>query len=138
MLEYNKITNVETLPYGISNANTTKTFYLTSNTTAFSLTQLEPNSKKETIEVIDMKKLFELAKIDHIDILKLDCEGEESKVVTSQAFKDLAPKIKAVLGEYHDWTTMSKVQFQRAFEEAGYHFSWNIGTKAATFSAVRV
>lgn len=138
MIEYNKLTNVETLPYGISNVNDKKTFHLTANNTAFSLTNFDPNAPTEEIEVITIKKLFDLAKIDHIDVLKLDCEGEESKVVTSDEFKEYAPKIKVIVFEFHDWTEMSQIQFQHALEEAGYMVTWNRDTKAKVGSAVRI
>ncbi len=138
MLTYNTITNVEVLPYGLSNKCDTKKFYLSENTTAFSLTQLDPSYPTETIEVIDMDKLFELTKIDHIDLLKLDPEGEESKIITSEAFKNCVDKIKVIVGEYHQWTDMNQGQFQKTFEELGYTFNWIMNMKASCYTAVRL
>lgn len=138
MLAYNKITNVEVLPYGISNVNDKKKFYLTGNTTAFSLTQLDPNAPVEEIEVITIKKLFEIAKIDHIDILKADPEGEESKLFTSEEFKELCPKIKTIIGEHHSWTEMNQAQFKHNLEDLGYQFNWIPNMKAACYTAIRL
>lgn len=138
MIKYNKLTNVEVLPYAISNVNAKKTFHLTGNNTAFTLIDVGQNDPTEEVEAITIEKLFKIAKIDHIDILKLDCEGEESKVVTSEEFKKYAPKIKVIVFEFHDWTEMNQAQFQHALEDAGYTVKWDTRTKAKVGSAVRI
>ncbi len=137
MLKHNGITNVEILPYGISNKNEKKKFYLTTNTTAYSLTQLEPNVKETQIDVITMDKLFNLAKIEKIDLLKLDCEGEEAKVVMSEGFKKMASKIKIIAGEWHQWCGINQQQFKDALEEQGFEFHWLPNMKAQCFIAIR-
>ena len=100
--------------------------------------QLDPNVQTETIQVIDVDKLFELAKIDHIDLLKLDPEGEESKIITSDAFKRHTKDIPLVIGEWHNWSAMSQIQFKQAFEKLGYTFHWIGGTRAACYVAQQV
>lgn len=139
MLEFNKITNVKVCPYAISNKNGKRKFYHYSNTTAFSLAELLPNiSDFEEVETVDIKEFFTREKIDHIDLLKMDLEGEESYVITSDSFKEYAPKISVIVGEWHDTTPMIKVQFQRALEDLGFKFKWYYNTQASVFSCVRL
>ena len=88
MLKYNKIKNVEILPYGLSNKRGKQKFYLNENTTAYSFTPLGQNTKFEELETIDVDDLFKLGKIDgKIDIFKIDPEGEEAKIFASDSFK---------------------------------------------------
>lgn len=137
MLDYNKITNVEILPYAVANKNEKRKFYLTKNNTAFSLTKLEPESKEVEVECITMDKLFTLAKIDHIDLLKIDPEGEEARILASDGFKKVASKIKVIVGEFHNWCGVNQIQFKDLLEEAGYEFHWLPNMKAACFTAIR-
>ena len=138
MLEFNKITNVKVCPYAISNKNGKTKFFHSENTTSFTLVPLVPDGTDfEEVETVDVKEFFTREKIDQIDLLKMDLEGEESKVVASDVFKEYAPKIKIIIGEWHDWTDMNRVQFQHTLEDLGYEFNWYYTTKAAVFSAVR-
>ena len=140
LIDFNHITNVTICPYAISNKNGTEKFYHNENVTMFSLSDLVNPDKKdfEEVETVDVEEFFKRNKLDHIDALKFDVEGAESEIVTSEAFKKYAPKIKLIFGEYHDWTRMNKIMFQQAFEDLGYQFNWNFNTKAATYSAVRL
>ena len=52
--------------------------------------------KKYTLEDI-MKSLG----VDHIDLLKLDCEGSEFSILENTPSLD---KIRFIVGEYHDYT----------------------------------
>ena len=138
MLKENKITNVEILPYGLSNKKEKKKFYLNENNTAFSFTSFKPNTPFEEVDVITLDDLFSITKIDKIDILKMDSEGEEAKIFTSDAFKNNMDKIPVILGEFHEWTGVSQQQFMNMFRDYGYEFKWNHNTRAATFSAVKI
>jgi FkbM family methyltransferase len=139
MIELNDITNIECLPYALSNKNGTEKFFHNQNTTMFSLESAvnDPNDFEE-VETVTMDKLFEKAGIDHIDICKLDPEGHEGHIIASPEFAQLAPKIKVVVGEWHSWGSMSKDQFMNTFRDLGYQFHWNNNTDAATYSAVRI
>lgn len=139
MLDYNKIKNVEILPFALSNKAEKKKLYLSSNSTAYSLTKLQENIPYEEIETIDIDGLFKLGKIEgKIDILKADFEGEEAKIFASDSFRNNMNKIPVILGEYHDWCGINQLQFMNMFREYGYQFNWNHNTKAATFSAVKI
>lgn len=138
MLKQNNITSVEILPYGLSNKKGKQTFYLSENTTAFTLSELGKDAPSEEIDTITFDELFTMAKIDKIDVLKIDPEGEETKIFTSEAFKKNMDKIPVILGEYHVWSGVGQAQFMNMFRDYGYEFHWIQGTRAACYTAVRV
>lgn len=138
MVAFNKIKNITICPYAISNKNGTQKLYLNTNSTANNLVMHEDADKFEEVELLDFHEFMKRNKLDHIDFLKLDPEGEEAKIINSESFKQYAPKIKVVCGEWHEWSGVSQINFQQAFEQLGYTFTWNRNTKAATYSAVRL
>ncbi len=135
-IEFNKFTNIKICPYAISNTNGKATLNHSPNSTANSLELKVDPKNNEEVEVLDIEKFMEREKIEYIDILKLDVEGSESKVIASDAFKRVCPKIKVIFGEYHPWTSMKPELFAHSLEELGYIFHWNRNTIAATFTAV--
>lgn len=138
MLEYNKITNVTLCPYAISNKNGTEKFYLNENTTAFHLGKFSNDNDFEEVETVTFDEFMKRNKLDHIDILKLDPEGEESRIITSDGFKKWADKIDTVVGEWHDWGSVGQIQFANQFKDLGFNFHWERNTKAACYSAVHI
>jgi len=139
MLDFNGITNVELLPYALSNKAETKTFYLTPNSTAFSLTPLAPNLPTEEVEAITIDDLFKLGRIDgKIDFCKIDCEGEEGKIFTSDAFKRNMDKFPVIVGEWHPWCETSQGQFMTMFRDYQYQFNWIPNMRAAVYMAVKI
>src|SRR6266702_1426215 len=124
MLKQNNIKNVEILPYGLSNKKGIQKLYLSENTTAYTLTPLDSSAKVEEIETITIDDLFKMGKIDKIDIMKMDSEGEEAKIFTSDSFKRNMDKIPVILGEFHAWAGMSQDQFMNMFRDLGYQFNW--------------
>lgn len=139
MVKQNKLSNVIVAPYALSNKNGTTRFYHNDNQTMFSMESIvnNPNDYEE-VETIAMDSLFEKYKIDHVDLLKLDVEGSESLVIESEGFKKVTSKIKVIAGEYHDWTAMSKPNFQKALEDLGYQFRWRHDTQASVFECERL
>lgn len=139
LIEYNKIDNITLCPYAISNYNGKTKFYHNENTTMFSLSELVNDKNDfEEVDVLSFDEFMARNKIDHLDLLKLDPEGEEGKIVTSQGFKEYAPKVKVIVGEWHNWANMEKGQFANAFRDLGYEFRWYNNTQASVYSAVRV
>lgn len=138
MLEFNKVTNVEILPYAISNTNGKTTFHHSPNTTSFSLTELDANGTTEEVETLTIDSLLAKYAIERVDILKLDAEGEESKIVTSDGFINNTDKFPFIIGEWHAWTEMNQNQFMNHFRELGYHFMWLRTTVAACFVANKI
>jgi FkbM family methyltransferase len=139
MIKYNKLNNVEASKVALSNETGTTRFYHNPNSTMFSMESIVNDKNDfEEVDTSTLEHFMAVKKLDKIDILKLDIEGSESKVIVSEGFKNVASKIKVVLGEYHDWTEMNKNMFQRTFEELGFTFNWNFNTKASVFTAIRL
>jgi FkbM family methyltransferase len=140
LIEFNKITNITVCPYAISNKNGIEKFYHNENVTMFSLSDLVNKDKDdfEEVETVTVKEFFIRNKLDHIDLLKLDVEGNESKVINSDEFKEYAPKIKLIIGEWHSWDTQNQTMFADTFRDLGYVFNWLPNMKAACFTAIRI
>jgi FkbM family methyltransferase len=56
----------------------------------------------ETVKTITLKTIFDENKIESVDFLKMDIEGAEDQVLESPEFAEVAPKIKAMVVEYHN------------------------------------
>lgn len=139
MCTYNKLSNVTIAPYALSNENGKTKFYHNENQTMFSMEKtVNKQDDFEEVDTITMDKLFEQYDIDHVDLMKLDVEGSEGKVVNSEGFKKVADKIKVIAGEYHQWCAASPENFQHALEELGFEFKWRRDTQAQVFEAVRI
>ncbi len=91
------LNNVKTFNFGVGVFNTDKrdfakeTFYCKEKGMA-----VEELVKSRTIEwIIDSEKL------DHIDLIKIDVEGAEYEIFSTDPFKKVAPKIDYIVGESH-------------------------------------
>ena len=138
MIEFNQIKNITVGSYAISNKNGREKLYTNPNSTAHSFI-LAPDTKKfEEVEAITPDEFFKRNKLEYLDFLKWDTEGNESEILVSEGFKKVVDKIKVICGEFHPWATMNQTMFKRAFEDYGYEFHWNFRTEAMTFSAIRL
>lgn len=138
LITFNDIKNIEIAPYAISGENGEMKFYHPENVTMFSMENVMGATDYEMVKTITMDKFMDLYKLEYIDILKLDCEGSESRVICSEGFKKVAPKIKAILGEWHSWDSQSKDGFMNSMRDLGYEFKWDRTTHASCFTAVRL
>lgn len=134
----NPITNIKVCPVAISNHDGTEKFYHSPNTTMFSLKDtVTDKNDYEAVETQTFETFMKNNDIDHIDFLKLDVEGAEDLVITSDGFRNVAPKIKVIMGEYHSWSGMSPPMFANTMTDLGFTFTWLKGTDASVFTAVR-
>lgn len=140
LIELNGYKNIKLCPYAISNKNGKTNLNHTPNRTAFTIVEnvIPQEFGNEEVETVTIEEFFKREKIDHLDILKLDIEGMEGKVVASKGFASVADKIDVILGEYHDWSGMSKGMFMNTFRDLGFNFKWDNFTTASTFTAVRI
>lgn len=138
MLEFNNIKNVTVCPYGMSGNTKKVKLYHNPNTTAHSLSWINDPKDFEEIEVVSMDEFIARNKLDHIDLLKMDSEGEEAKIFASDGFKECADKIKVIVGEYHVWCGIEKDQFANILRDLGYQFNWIPNMKASVFTAVKL
>lgn len=74
----------------------------------------------EEIEAITFDKLFEDEKIEHVDLLKLDIEGTEVEVLSSEGFQKVASKIDIIVGESHHFTGRHPNQLNDALKNNGF------------------
>lgn len=68
------------------------------------------------IDIITLDEFIESEKIEKIDLLKLDCEGSEIRILENMP-NDIAERISLVVGEYHiegGWKEWIKL-FSKAF-----------------------
>lgn len=136
MIEFNEIDNIKVCPYAISNENGTEKFYHPENVTMYSMENVMEASEFEEVETVTPKTFMEREGITHLDLLKFDTEGSESKIVTSDEFKELAAITDVIVGEWHSWTAMSQVQFANALSDLGFDVRW-LPTEAQVFTAVK-
>ncbi len=59
-----------------------------------------------------------------VDFMKLDVEGAEGLIVCSESFQRAAPRIKEIVGEYHEWCPVPRTDLVEALVKAGYTFNW--------------
>lgn len=138
LISFNGIENIKICPYAISSENGTVKFYHPENVTMNSMENVTGAESFEEVETVDVETFFKREGIEQLDLLKFDVEGSESKVITSPSFIKMAPRIKAIVGEHHNWDTQNQGQFMNTFRDLGYDFHWVQGTDAAVFTAVRI
>ena len=92
------------------------------NTTMRSLhTAPWQDSKSDaTVECITIDKLFEDEKIERVSLLKLDVEGSETEIVSSDSFARVADKIDCIVGERHAWSGRHPHQLDDALKNNGF------------------
>lgn len=139
MIDFNKLREkVTPIQAAISNFTGTGTFYHNVNTTMFSLQEAVKDAKGETeqVKVMTLSDLFKEYNIDHVDLMKVDTEGEEFKIFSSEAFTEVAPKIDQIVVEWHSWTNIIGIQLITMLQDRGYKCD-QIKTQATVFTAIR-
>lgn len=142
MIEFNKIDNVILIPKALSNENGKTSFYINPyNNTAHSLEPMlkegKLNFSTEEVETITFDKLFEELKLDKVDFCKLDVEGSEGKILTSEGFKKVAPKIDSMIIEYHNWSGISQSNLEHCIQDLGF-VTGRLKNDASLISAIRI
>jgi len=106
MVNYNNLKNVIPIKQAISLKSGKAKLGHHKNRTMYSLhdviTKDAPSS--EEVECVTIDQLFENNKITNCDFLKVDIEGTETEIVSSQGFRKIAPKVDTVFLETHAWS----------------------------------
>ena len=63
---------------------------------------IEPTGEIQKAQTTTLERIFQKNEIKKCDLLKLDCEGSEFKIIYS-APKEIFEKIDNIFLEYHDW-----------------------------------
>lgn len=139
MKEFNHFDNIIPLKIALANTDGTQTFYhRPGNKTMDSLVPDIKTGTTEQVKTIRLDTLFKEQKIEHIDVLKLDCEGGEYSIIGGDGFANVADKIDVIIGEYHLWgdEIRNLSQFRDGFLENGFSFK-EIPGEAHLFCAER-
>ncbi len=128
-------------PIGLSDKNETEIFYMPVNEdfVSCSVIKHEGVGRKEiSVEMRTLKSLMELCNVDHIDILKMDIEGSEFKVIPD--ILSCGIKCKQLLVELHErFLEQPKKAFydiMNTITSAGYELAYVSGS-AEEFSFIR-
>lgn len=100
------------------------TFYHNKNTTMNSLSKEvdDKSQPEEKVKVTTLEEIINEYKIEKVDLLKLDVEGEEANVLCSDSFARVADKIEVLVFEYHTWCGRNPQQIKAVLRDLG--FDW--------------
>lgn len=76
----------------------------------------------ETVDCVTLDTLFDQEKIEHVDFMKLDIEGSETELISSEGFSAIASKIDTIMGEYYNWSGRNPHQIVDAFHLNGFSY----------------
>ena len=116
--EVNDWTKVKLYNAALANHDGEAKLYINGgNRTANSITN---NYGREDVKVktITIETIVKENKIETIDFLKMDIEGAEDQVLESPGFAEVAPKIKAMIVEYHNggWERLHELVTNMGFQ----------------------
>lgn len=81
---------------------------------------IEPTGETQRVQTITLERIFQKNRIEKCDLLKLDCEGSEFKIIYG-APKGLFQKIDNIFLEYHDWIDgENSNKLKSSLENLGY------------------
>ena len=103
-IKKNKLDNVIVSDVAISDYKETALMYATDdNLVGAKIVRppfADPAPVTEVVSTMTLAQFMDSNKIDHVDILKVDIEGEELHVFNSPDFKDASLKIDRIIGEH--------------------------------------
>ncbi len=140
MLDFNKITNVETFQFALSIKDDEGVLTHYSNKTMYSLypnvTGTITNTGGEKVKLKKIDTFFKEQNIEHVDFLKLDVEGVEFEILGSESFKNVSPKIDCLVVEVHNYSNRNPSQIIQSLQLNGYQVQ-QIQNDAILFVAKR-
>jgi FkbM family methyltransferase len=102
-LKANRIKNVTPKQLAVSNTVGQTQLILSQEDLNHSLEHaIEPTGQIQPVQTITLERIFTKNRLDRVDLLKLDCEGSEFKIIYS-APKEIFSKIDNIFLEYHNW-----------------------------------
>lgn len=116
--------NIKTFNFGISGLTRLEVLYgygdLPPNTY-----QLKANvTSTEIIRLIAIDEFFLQNKIEHVDLLKVDCEGREYEIFGSESFSKVVDKIDYIIGEAHSQDGFLIDTVPVILKEYGFKTTW--------------
>ena len=122
MVDFNELTNVKLINKALFTEDITLPLFHNRNKTMYSLHTAvqDQSSEPEQVTAISLPTLFEEENIEHVDLMKLDIEGTELEIISSDGFREVAPKIDAIVLELHNWNGRHPNQAKEALKAAGF------------------
>jgi len=110
-----------------------------SDPVSFSLAAASGSNRRETVELISLRTLFERYRIERCHFLKLDCEGCEFEIIMDSD-TSLLQRIERIVMEYHDHrsTKFSHRDLLRSLGQLGFAaVSYNPNGTHGMIAAIR-
>jgi len=122
MVEFNELKNVTLVNKAIyMKAGEFPLFHpRNENKTMYSLHSAIKAEEEEVVQAITLEDLFKQEKLDHVDLLKMDIEGSETEVLSSDSFKAVSDKIDLIVVERHYWNGRNPNQLVEALKNNGF------------------
>ena len=139
LIDYNEYKNIHLIKAAVSNKPGTLTLNHNTNKTMFSLSEAvaDKSLSTEEVEVKTLSQILAENNIEHVDLLKLDPEGEEANILCGEDFRSVADKFDCVIFEYHSWANRNIDQIRTTMKDLG--FSWGqMPTEATVFVCERI
>lgn len=115
------INNITPYKMAVANEDGETTFYTNSNTTMNSMEKfVDDHNQSEKVKTIRLDTFLNQEKIDHINFAKIDVEGSEGKLICGDGFANIAPKIDALVYEFHSWSGYNPVQINNCLWDLGF------------------
>lgn len=120
-LKDNKATNVEAFQKAVAPTEGEMTFYHSTNSTMNSLKPEVNNTQtSETVATIRLDTFCKEHEVNHIDFMKVDVEGSEAELFTSESFKNIVPFLDAFVYEWHQWASANPNVLNYGLMNYGY------------------
>ncbi|QQR83728.1 FkbM family methyltransferase [Candidatus Peregrinibacteria bacterium] len=120
-LKKNRIQNVIPKQVAVSDVNGPVILQISQEDLNHSLLKaIEPTNQTEQVQSTTLERIFHKNRIEKCDLLKLDCEGSEYKIIQSTP-QEIFERIDHIFLEYHDWFPGHNVnQLKQTLMNAGY------------------
>lgn len=139
LVKFNKLENVTLIQAAVSNTPGEMKLNHNNNKTMFSLSPevADTSLPSETVRVTTIEEIMKENNLDHIDLMKLDPEGEEGKILCGDSFARIADKIDTIIFEYHSWCGYNPDQIRTCMKDLG--FSWHqMPSEASVYVCSRI
>lgn len=137
-IEDNGIMNVELVNKAVATEDGELTFYHSQNSTMNSLNEAVNTlpKEKEVVKAVRLDTFVKEKGIEKIDFMKIDVEGVEDKIFSSDSFISIAPIVESFVYEWHSWANANPNTINAGLKELGFTVR-QIPSDATIFGAVR-
>ena len=101
-IEDNGWSNIKAFNLAIGCEDSTRKLYMGGSDGAWTFSNNSGRSGDyQEIQTMTLRHFMEREGIEHVDLLKIDCEGAEDEIIFTKDFGDITDKIDAIVGELH-------------------------------------